>query len=414
MKRRDVINEKTYNRNIKLIEKYSRDSLSEYYVDRRLYLNLEKYQMLAEVVNELVDKRSEVIERKRVVYAIDEHNYVDQVFENDAIVVGSDSSYAYRFENCSFHGCTFYLMSLDVSFIFENCTVDQCELKCVAHLNKDVSLDYVLWCTNIKGLCHITLNFHNSRISDLKYWFGEVDQAVVSISSNNSIIERLSIYSKRIQFLDAYKPESTFSDCTFFGDIITMTLQNNQLRFNDCLMMISELSQIEYKELNDVLEVIKRIIKMEHDDKRLDALKILYDALYNSDSISQTWLGFVFGYLRMPKVIIKNAITAIILFAVIYMVVGIENNGVVKYSFSLSGKPLSLFINFINSFVESLYFSCCTFTTVGYGDFQINSRITMFKIIPIIQMILGYIFSGVMIGSFYHKMSSRRYKGSNY
>lgn len=114
--------------------------------------------------------------------------------------------------------------------------------------------------------------------------------------------------------------------------MITMTRPNRNLKFIDCNLMIRNLTKIEYFELNDVLEVIKKMIKVEKDDRRFDALKIIYDLLYNSDSDLQTWFGVLFGHLRLPKVIIRNCLKSIFI----------------------------LFRNFMESFVESLYFSCCT------------------------------------------------------
>ncbi|RDY33238.1 potassium channel family protein [Lachnotalea glycerini] len=412
MKKLKAMNEKNYYRNIKIIDKYSRKTLSEYYLDSGLCLNYEKYFNLRKEIIEIVKTGNKRFQQQEIEYVMNEYNNKKK-YNNNAIIIGVKNNYAYKFVDCSFKGCTFYLLDCDVNFIFEKCTIDNCNIKYVAPKEADKSLNYLLWSQDIKGLICITLNFISSVISNLDYLYGQLDQAVVSISSTDSIVNRLNIYSKRIEFSDAYKPESIFNDCVYFGDIITMTMINNQLKFNDCRFMIYELSQIEYKELNEVLEVINKMIKMEHDDKRLDSLKILNDALYYSDSNSQTWFGIMFGYLRLPKVVIKNAIITIVLFAIIYMFIGIENNGEVKYVFGLSSEPLILLKNFFDLFIESLYFSCCTFTTVGYGDFQINSKQAIFKLIPILQMILGYLYSGVMIGAIYHRISSRRYMGSN-
>lgn len=414
MKKLESIKEKTFNKNIKLIEKYAHKSLREYYKDSRLYLNTKKINRISKEIEKLILIKSKQILHKDAEYFTNECKYYKENYENKAIVLGINDCYAYNFEDCTFNGCTFYLVNCDSNFIFENCSINECNIRYVSSIKDKLSLSHQLWRHNIKGLIHIALSFTDTQITNMSYWYGEIDQAVVSIYSQNSKIKGLNVHANRIKFLDTYEPETTFFNCSFFGDIITMTMINKKLIFADCNFMIFELNQIEYRELNEVLEVINKMIEMEHDDKREDTLKILYDALYSSDSYLQTWLGIIFGFLRLPKVIIRNAVILIIIFAIIYMVIGIENDGVVKYTLSISGEPLTLIKNFLNSFIESLYFSCCTFTTVGYGDYQVNSRLSIFKIIPICQMILGYIFSGVMIGSFYHKVSSRQYIGSNH
>lgn len=414
MKNLEKSNEKKFKRNIKIINRFIQKSLAEYHINRGILLNYSKYHKLKDEVNEIIRNKGEWIQFRQTVYILDNYKHFNDEYDDKAIIIGNNSIYAYNFHNCSFKNCKFYLTDLDTSLIFDNSKVENCEIIYVGSQTQELSFNDRIWQFNNGGSIHISFHYTDSEIDRLDYLFGDIDNAVVSISGDNSKISNSSIISKKIEFGDADHNESTFIGCRYFGDLITMTLLNNKYNFLQCHFMIYKINEIEYFRLNDLLEVIKRMIYIEMDDKRLDALKIIYDLMYNSDSDVQTWFGVIFGQLRLPKVIIKNCVKSIIMFAIIYMIIGIENNGVIKYELSLSASPLLLLKNFFNAFIEALYFSCCTFTTVGYGDYNINSSISIFKIIPIFQMILGYIFSGVLIGSFYHKLSSNRYLESRY
>jgi len=68
------------------------------------------------------------------------------------------------------------------------------------------------------------------------------------------------------------------------------------------------------------------------------------------------FLNGIFGYGEQPGKVIVSAILVILLFASFFMISGISNVGI---EFNTS-----------NNFLDCLYFSTVTFTTLGYGDFR--------------------------------------------
>jgi len=68
------------------------------------------------------------------------------------------------------------------------------------------------------------------------------------------------------------------------------------------------------------------------------------------------FLNGIFGYGEQPGKVIVSAILVILLFASLFMIFGISNVGI---EFNTS-----------NNFLDCMYFSTVTFTTLGYGDFR--------------------------------------------
>jgi len=68
------------------------------------------------------------------------------------------------------------------------------------------------------------------------------------------------------------------------------------------------------------------------------------------------FLNGIFGYGEQPGKVIVSAILVILLFASLFMIFGISNVGIA--------------FNTSNNFLDCIYFSTITFTTLGYGDFR--------------------------------------------
>jgi uncharacterized protein YjbI with pentapeptide repeats len=68
------------------------------------------------------------------------------------------------------------------------------------------------------------------------------------------------------------------------------------------------------------------------------------------------FLNAIYGYGEKPGRVIVSAILVILLFASLFMIFGISNVGI---EFNTS-----------NNFLDCMYFSTITFTTLGYGDFR--------------------------------------------
>ena len=69
------------------------------------------------------------------------------------------------------------------------------------------------------------------------------------------------------------------------------------------------------------------------------------------------------GYGEQPFRVVVFSITAILLFAILYAILGVRFEGEI-ISMSLNEG----FVYNLQRFLECLYFSVVTFTTLGYGD----------------------------------------------
>jgi len=79
-------------------------------------------------------------------------------------------------------------------------------------------------------------------------------------------------------------------------------------------------------------------------------LKLLHKWLWSC------FLNGIFGYGEQPGKVIVSAILVILLFTSLFMIFGISNYDIeIKTS---------------NNFLDCMYFSTITFTTLGYGDFR--------------------------------------------
>ena len=91
------------------------------------------------------------------------------------------------------------------------------------------------------------------------------------------------------------------------------------------------------------------------------------------------------GYGERPSRVIISTILTILLFGILY--------------FFSDNTQLH------NDYINSLYYSVTTFTTLGYGDITPGDDIYL-KIISIIEALTGVTFMGFIVGSFSKKMSS--------
>lgn len=107
------------------------------------------------------------------------------------------------------------------------------------------------------------------------------------------------------------------------------------------------------------------------------------------------------GYGERPTYALITSLEIVLIFAIIYMFTGISiGDRLINYnltSFSILEKKLILV-----DFLESLYFSLVTFTTVGYGDIiPIGTSI----ILSSIEMILGVTLVGIWTATLARKIT---------
>jgi len=96
----------------------------------------------------------------------------------------------------------------------------------------------------------------------------------------------------------------------------------------------------------------------------------------------------------------------ILRFGVLYFFVGLSSNGSdesLMYgigSFGIDKNMDRVIYDVCVNLYYSIYFSCITFTTVGYGDLVVRNG---FEIITMLEMILGVTYVGVLTGSIFKR-----------
>jgi len=103
------------------------------------------------------------------------------------------------------------------------------------------------------------------------------------------------------------------------------------------------------------------------------------------------------GYGEKPMRLISTAIIAIISFAMLYAVVGLQYNGEIN-NLAKTSSPTEI----IEVFSNAIYFSTVTFTTLGYGDF---TPVGFSRLIASIQAITGSFTVALFVVVFVRRMT---------
>ena len=181
-------------------------------------------------------------------------------------------------------------------------------------------------------------------------------------------VKKKRIISGSISFQHAFLENNYLSLDLDEGVLIDFTdalLRNTKIEKSQIENHILQENKKEFSEAQEVFLLLKNnfhsigryndeswAYKKEKDMER----KSYYHLKSSHKWLWSCFLNGIFGYSEQPGKVIVSAILVILLFASFFMISGISNVGI---EFNTS-----------NSFLDCLYFSTVTFTTLGYGDFR--------------------------------------------
>ncbi|MPN12520.1 hypothetical protein SDC9_159838 [bioreactor metagenome] len=192
---------------------------------------------------------------------------------------------------------------------------------------------------------------------------------------------------KELEFEDNYL--SKFDEYTFIDKIIID--KKYKKNYNYAFKVYKNIaSKFESNGLLNIAGEYYYISKcMEH--KSLSGLSKAKSSIF--------WL--LCGYGERPTFALITSLEIVLLFAIIYMITGLSvGEYVINYKeLIFQGLPLE---NLNTDFMQSLYFSIVTFTTVGYGDI---TPIDLSVLLSGIEMLLGVTMVGVWTATLARKIT---------
>lgn len=298
-----------------------------------------------------------------------------------------------RFIDCEFKSC--YFENLDYKVFFKNCNF---------HMLKDVSSNF-----NIFNKISTLLEFNNCKCNNFILCddINTIQFAICEI--NNMNISKKTVIN--LHFYDCKITNSTLINFSFNSfrcfntnfynthllplafiseDKTNIDSETEKLYLSDLLYCYGKIS-------NDFSEQNKRyfyfvyylLSRLTADSKKFKDYNL-------SDSrFIERW----FHYFIIPRRIIKQMIGWIIFFGLCYSFIGLRISGSEAVLFSIKNSYVSI-SDIFNNIYLSIYFSCLTFATVGYGDYIIKSY---FEIMPMVEMLLGVAYFGILTGSIFKR-----------
>ncbi len=233
-----------------------------------------------------------------------------------------------------------------------NCDLTNCDFE-GADLTKADMSDSRLWNSNFKDAVLVEANFAgadfwNTNLSNVRIWRTNFDNAK-SLSKKS--------------FSGHINEEGLDSAEDSYRDLKRYFLSHG---------MYNDAGWASFKE-----KTIERLI-----------LKKNKDAHY----IPSVVMALLCGYGEKPSRIVLSALTAILLYAFVYFLLG-----AVEYAGSGS---------YILTWADYIYYSAVTFTTVGYGDFLPKAS-ALFRLLSASEAFLGVFLTGLFIFTLARRYSAR-------
>jgi len=317
----------------------------------------------------------------RIINEAIEHNYVII----DVPMLDISNSSKIRFQDCIFTG----------------------DLRIGNRERKDLNVFFNHVCINgylsISGACCTNgLSLNSVMAKEIRVINSEVQKfnlttcRMSSFKIHNATIDDFSAFFNEIGYLETYK--SKFLSIDFSNeqvDIKNQTLKKDALdkiyqEFN-CLEYHDDLDfdalSVSEKKLatSETLEFLSENASSKVDRKTYSEIK--YQAgLNNIDSKLKKTIYQVFGGLIKPKYIFTLMLLTIFLFGLVFSYFGVFNAPCLNGLETCDVRGLS--------FLEALYYSGITFTTIGYGDIYPDKFIGY---IAILEGVLGVFLSSCLV-----------------
>ena len=293
------------------------------------------------------------------------------------------------FKNCIFNGNIFS------KCIFENVLFENCSFYKLDNIN--IFSDECILTKSIFKNCNLESNvFKECKIINLKFIDSNLENVIFSnmfISNNkisdcnfkgvkiiNSDIEKFKFEDKNITKLDEY----VFIDTIIIDKKYKNSYDETSKVYKNISNKLNENNLLNYA---SEYHYLSRCIE----NKSLTGI----------DKIKSTICWLICGYGERPTYALITSLEIIFAFAVLYMFTGISVNGVdISYievfSYGFSQR------NIITDFMNCLYFSTVTFTTVGYGDITPLNTSVFFSGV---EMFLGLTMMGIWTATLARKIT---------
>lgn len=295
-----------------------------------------------------------------------------------------------KFNNCSFSGTSF--LNCDFNNIsFENCFF--------YNSNGDISIFNNK--TKFKNCCFTSCHMENSIFQSVNFY----NVTFMNTNLKNSIFSE--IYMDKVYITD--------SDCRSFK---ILSPDINEFKFDDnFLTKFDEYTFIDKiridKNYKKTYEIASKIYmdfasKFEANRLRDNCGEYYYlskcmenKSLSGINKIKSSIFWLLCGYGERPTYALITSLEIVLVFAIIYMITGISVGGyIIDYKLALEYG--TFMPDLIPDFMQSLYFSIVTFTTVGYGDI---TPIGSSTVLSGIEMLLGVTMVGVWTATLARKIT---------
>lgn len=304
------------------------------------------------------------------------------------------------FSNCKFKNIEFY------NCVFYGNTFSTCKFTDVKFI--DCNFYNTKECISVFDRKSILVNCEFKKCNVEKGIFE-------SINLKNVKFERTSL--KECIFNNVYFSKIVINDCDMRAckiinpDIKELEFEDNYLsKFDEYTFIDKIIIDKKYKKnYNYAFKVYKNIASKFESNGLLNIAGEYYyiskcmehKSLSGLSKAKSSIFWLLCGYGERPTFALITSLEIVLLFAIIYMITGLSvGEYVINYKeLIFQGLPLE---NLNTDFMQSLYFSIVTFTTVGYGDI---TPIDLSILLSGIEMLLGVTMVGVWTATLARKIT---------
>lgn len=301
-----------------------------------------------------------------------------------------------RFENIEFIGCIF------IGNVFLKCDFENVVFKDCKFYNEEDDINI------FKDECKLReVRFNNSNIEKIKFENIGLKNVYIKESNLNSsifnkcIMKEVIICDSDLSSIKILRPKhldisfedyylSKFDENTFI-DKVDLKKKDKSEYIDICKVYKDISTKFEANRLSNIGGEYYYIAKL-IEKKGLKGIAKLKSMIY--------WA--LCGYGERPTYALITSLEIVLVFAILYMITGLNIGGeLVNYKSALRGNVDVASIN--KDFINSLYFSIVTFTTVGYGDI---TPVGFFStLLSAIEMLLGVTMVGIWTATLSRKIT---------